>query len=106
MTPEMLPIPHIPRRKPEINPREIFLEIKSCNQNLSYVDDSSSFEKSGRNGIQDDESPRKYIFRSNSEIYLKDTGMQDDEDLVMPPPMLINPAPILYAEATASDVPS
>lgn len=32
----------------------------------------------------DSVSPRKYIFRSNSEIYLKDTDMQDEEDLIMP----------------------
>ena len=49
-------------------------------------------------------TPRKYIFRSNSEIYLKDTGMQDEEDLVMPPPLLIPQVPIMYAEATASDI--
>jgi hypothetical protein len=37
-------------------------------------------------------------------MYLKDTDMQDEEDLVMPPPfrLPLNP-PILYAEATASE---
>lgn len=55
-------------------------------------------------------SPRKYIFRSNSEVYLKDTDMQDEEDLVMPPPFHLLPSaggaptPIMYAEATASDM--
>jgi hypothetical protein len=50
-------------------------------------------------------TPRKYIYRSNSEIYLKDTDMQDEEDLVMPPQFrLPAPAPIMYAEATASEI--
>jgi len=101
MTPEIAPLSHIPRRKPDLNPRELFQELKSNNQNLSYINDSTSEDE--MIGIQI-ETPRKYIFRSNSEIYLKDTDMQDEEDLVMPPPLLIPSAPIMYAEATASDI--
>jgi hypothetical protein len=103
MTPEIAPLPHIPRRRPDLNPRDLFLELKSNNQNLSYINDSSSEDKQ-QEVKQQNEAQHKYIFRSNSEIYLKDTGMQDEEDLVMPPPLLIPQAPIMYAEATASDI--
>ena len=42
-------------------------------------------------------------------MYLKDTDMQDEEDLIMPAPFQLpaqNPTtqPIMYAEATASDL--
>jgi len=30
--------------------------------------------------------------------------MQDEEDLVMPPPLIVPQKPIMYAEATASDI--
>jgi hypothetical protein len=33
MTPEILPLPHIPRRKPDLNPRELFVDLKSNNAN-------------------------------------------------------------------------
>ncbi len=88
MTPEIAPLPHIPRRRPDLNPRDLFLELRSNNQNLSYINDSSSEDKL-KEVKQQNETQHKYIFRSNSEIYLKDTGMQDEEDLVMPPPLLI-----------------
>jgi hypothetical protein len=32
-------------------------------------------------------SPKKYVFRSKSEIYIKDTDMQDSSDLIMPHPL-------------------
>ncbi len=66
----------------------------------SYDNTSKSSSVKRYNSV----SPRKFIFRSNSEIYLKDTDMQDEEDLVMPQPFRLPLAtPILYAEATASE---
>ena len=36
--------------------------------------------------IETSSSPRKYIFRSNSEVYLKDTSqMQDPDDAIIMP---------------------
>ena len=45
MTPEILPLPLIPRRKPDIHPRELFVDRISNNPNLSYIDDSESEQR-------------------------------------------------------------
>ena len=80
---------------PVVESRDLLEELKQANL--------GSIKNKEGSTISNDSVRR--IVRSNSEIYIKDTSMQDDEDLVMPPPMVI-PAPILYAEATASDAPS
>lgn len=76
----------------------------------SYQNESLSMteiEESKSRGERAASPQRKYVQRSQSEIYIKDTEMQDVEDLCMRAPFVLAQQPIMYAEASASDtVPS
>ena len=61
--------------------------------NKDYIAQNSIRNQKKHSGTVGDASgsPKKYIFRSKSEIYLKDTDMQDSSDLIMPQPLCFAP---------------